>query len=201
MTEKTKDLGKVKLVQIQPFGLIIESGTGEIYDPSRRVEVDSLLITQLGIETVTPEGGRVLDIHHINHPGKAYDNKDLISIGFTSHYEAMRRRFGEHMVDGVAGENIIIEYDQEVWMEDLGQQIAIVSAQTGKRTLLDVVRFAAPCDNFSHFVANKQDERLPAAELKSTLQFLNNGRRGFLLVLSEGQEAVTVEPGDRVFGV
>ena len=201
MMENTRELGKVKLVQIQPSGLIVETEAGEVYDASRRVEVDRLIITPLGVETVTPEGERVLDIHHINHPGKAYDNKDLVSIGFTSHYAAMRERFGEHMVDGVAGENIIIDYDREVWMEDLGQQIAIESAKTGKRALLDVVRFAAPCDNFSHFVTSKQDERLPAAELKSTLQFLNNGRRGFLLVLSEGQESVVVEHGDRVWGV
>ena len=200
MIEKMKDLSKVKVVQIQPSGLIVELGTGEIYDPSRRVEIESLTITPFGVEALTPDGERVLDIHHINHPGKAYDNKDLVSIGFTSHYAVMRERFGEHMVDGVAGENIIIEYVREVWMEDLGQQIEIESERTGKRTLLDVVRFAAPCDNFSHFVANKQDGRLPANELKSTLQFLNNGRRGFLLVLSEGQEKATVEPGDRVFG-
>ena len=201
MMENTRELGKVKLVQIQPSGLIVETEAGEVYDASRRVEVDRLIITPLGVETVTPEGERVLDIHHINHPGKAYDNKDLVSIGFTSHYAAMRERFGEHMVDGVAGENIIIEYDREVWMEDLGHQIAIESAKTGKRALLDIVRFAAPCDNFSHFVADSQHERLPAAELKSTLQFLNNGRRGFLLVLSEGQESVVVEYGDRVWGV
>jgi len=201
MAERTRELGRVKLVQLQPSGLIIESGTGEIYDPSRRVQVESLLITALGVETATPEGERVLDIHHMKHPDKAYDNKDLVSIGFTSHYAAMRKRFGEHMVDGVAGENIIIEYDQEVWMEDLGQQLAIESAKTGARALLDVVAFAAPCEGFSHFAADSQDEPLPAGELKTTLQFLNNGRRGFLLVLSEGQEEARVEPGDRVFAV
>ena len=60
----------------------------------------------------------MLDIHHdINHPDKAYDDDDLVSIGFTSHYKAMRERFGAHIEDGTAGENIIIEYDQEVWME------------------------------------------------------------------------------------
>jgi hypothetical protein len=125
----------------------------------------------------------------------------MVSIGFTSHYEAMRARFGEHMVDGIAGENIIIEYGEEVWPEDLGQHIVIENTGTGLRALLDVVSFAAPCDEFSHFAARSQNERLPAGELKSTLQFLNNGRRGFLLVLSGDQEAATVQPGDRVFRV
>jgi len=201
MKNTIRELGNVKLVQVQPSGLIIETPSGYFYDVTRRVEVDRLLITSLGIEAITSEGDHVLDIHHINHPDKAYDNDDLVSIGFTSHYEAMRARFGEHMVDGSAGENIIIEYAAEVWTEDLGRQIAIESAETGHRTLLDVVKYAAPCEEFSHFAANHQHERLPAAELKSTLQFLNNGRRGFLLVLSEGQEAASVQSGDQVFVV
>ena len=201
MVENMRELGKVKLVQVQPSGLIIKTPSGYFYDASRRVEVDRLRITSLGIEATTPEGEHVLDIHHINHPDKAYDNNDLISIGFTSHYNVMRARFGEHMVDGIAGENIIIEYGEEVWLEDLEQQIAIENTETWHRTLLDVVCFAAPCDEFSHFAARSQQERLPVPELKATLQFLNNGRRGFLFVLSEGQEAATVQPGDRVFVV
>jgi hypothetical protein len=114
MGEKIRELGKVKLVQVQPSGLIIETPSGWVYDASRRVAVEKLLITSMGVEATTADGEYVLDIHHINHPDKAYDNDDLISIGFTSHYAAMRERFGEHMVDGVAGENIMIEYDREV---------------------------------------------------------------------------------------
>jgi hypothetical protein len=201
IVEEIRDLGKIKLVQLQPTGLIIETPSGYFYDASRRVEVDRLLITSKGIEATTPDGEHVLDIHHLDHPDKAYGDDDLVSIGFTSHYEAMRDRFGEHMVDGIAGENVIIEYDEEVWVDDIGQQIAIENKETGQMTLLDVVCYAAPCDEFSHFVAQSQDKRLPAIELKATLQFLNNGRRGFLFVLSEGQEAAIVQPGDRVFGV
>ncbi len=201
MVDNADELGRVKLVQLQPSGLIIEKASGYFYDASRRVEVDRLLITSKGIEATTPEGEHVLDIHHIDHPDKAYDNNDLICIGFTSHYDAMRARFGEHMVDGIAGENIIIEYGEEVWPEDLGQQIVIENIDTAHRTLLDVVCFAAPCDEFSHFSARSQQARLPAEELKSTLKFLNNGRRGFLLVLSDGQETATVQPGDKVYRV
>lgn len=201
MAENIQELGRVKLVQVQPSGLIIETPRGDFYDVSRRVEVEKLIITPLGIEATTAEGAHVLDIHHISHPDKQYDNDDLVSIGFTSHYVAMRERFGSHMVDGTAGENIIIEYDQEVWMDDLGQQVVIENTETGKRTYLDVLKFAAPCKEFSHFVANSQHEELPAVELKSTLQFLNNGRRGFLLVLSDGQELGTIQAGDRVFSI
>ncbi|MGB6422687.1 MAG: hypothetical protein WBF05_12685 [Anaerolineales bacterium] len=201
MIENFRELGIVKLVQVQPSGLIIETPSGSFYDASRRVEVESLGITSRGIEATTPEGEHVLDIHHIDHPDKAYDNNDLVCIGFTSHYEGMRTRFGDHMVDGTAGENIIIEYEQEVWPEDLGQQIAFENTNTGHRALLDVVSFAPPCEEFSHFAANSQYKRLPAEKLKATLQFLGNGRRGYLLVLSDNQEPVTVRSGDRVFVV
>lgn len=199
MIEKLNLLGYVKLTQLQPTGLIINTPSGEFYDPSRRVVVDSLQISPLGIEAITPDGEHVLDIHHIDHPDKKYDNDDLVCIGFSSHYAAMRARFGEHMVDGVAGENIIIQAEKEIWPEELGQRIGFESSETGDITFLDVVKFAAPCEEFSHFAAQSQHKRLPAAELKATLQFLGNGRRGYLLVLSDGQEPVIVQPQDRVF--
>ena len=163
--------------------------------------VEILCITSMGIEATTPEGEHVLDIHHIDHPNKAYDNDDLVCIGFTSHYQKMRARFGEHMVDGIAGENITIEYEQEVWLEDLGHQIAIENADTGHMARLVVLNFAAPCAEFSHFAASSQHKQLPAAKLKDTLQFLGNGRRGFLLVMIDSQEPATVRSGDRVFVV
>jgi len=199
LIEKLNLLGYVKLTQLQPTGLIVNTPSGEFYDPSRRVVVDSLQISPLGIEAITPDGEHVLDIHHIDHPDKKYDNDDLVCIGFSSHYAAMRARFGEHMIDGIAGENIIIQAEKEIWPEDLGQRLGFESSETGDITFLDVVKFAAPCEEFSHFAAQSQHQRLPAAELKATLQFLGNGRRGYLLVLSDGQEPAIVQPKDRVF--
>ena len=201
MAETLRQLGHVKLVQVQPSGLIIETPAGYFYDAIRRLEVDSLQITPLGIEATTPEGEHVLDIHHISHPDKAYDNDDLVCIGFTAHYEAMRGRFGEHMVDGIAGENIIIDYAEEIWPDDLDQRLAIENQDTGQKAMLDLVSFAAPCREFSRFATQSQREDLPANKLKETLQFLGNGRRGFLLVLSEGQETAVVRRGDKVFVV
>ena len=71
MAKEFRDLGKVKLVQVQPSGLIIETPSGYFYDASRRVEVDRLLISSKGIEATTPEGEHVLDIHHIDDGDKA----------------------------------------------------------------------------------------------------------------------------------
>jgi hypothetical protein len=196
MVENIRELGVIKLVQLQPNGLIIKRPTGYLYDESRRVEVDQLLITPKGIEATTPEGEKLLDIHHLDHPGKEYDDDDLVCIGFTAHYDKMRERFGRHMVYGSAGENIIIEHPDEIWLDDLGGQVAFENQDTGELLVLKDVQVAEPCEEFSHFVAQRQEERLSAGELKEILQFLGEGRRGYLMVLKEGQGVV--RPGDKV---
>lgn len=113
----------------------------------------------------------------------------------------MRERFGEHMQDGSAGENIIIECQEEIWLPDLGKKVEIHNPETGKIVSLDVTKIAAPCDEFSHFAAESQGQRLPANELKETLQFLGDGRRGFLLSLGADQENGLVQPGDIVYAI
>ncbi len=45
MSENFRELGRVKLVQVQPDGLIIETPSGYFYDASRLVMVDRLYIT------------------------------------------------------------------------------------------------------------------------------------------------------------
>ena len=200
-----RPLGQVSLVQLQPQGLIVatpdKTPTGYFYDPSGLVEVEQLRLSPLGIEATLPNGEHVLDIHHINHPGKEYDDDDLVCIAFTSHYEAMRARFGSKMVDGIAGENIIIKCDREIWPEDLGQQIIIESATSGCQLRLEMTSHANPCQEFSQFALGNQYEKPPAAVMKETLQFLGNGRRGFLYIMPEGQESATVQPGDKVLVV
>lgn len=198
MVKIIRELGQVLLVQLQPNGLIIEKDGGYFYDVSRRVEVDQLTINPKGIETVTPEGEHVLDIHHLDHPDKEYDDDDLVCIGFSAHYDKMRERFGDHLVYGSAGENIIIKAPDEIWLSDLGNQIGIENQETGQMLVLDQIQVANPCEEFSHFVAQMEQERLPASDLKEILQFLEHGRRGFLMVLKPDQEGV-VRSGDKVY--
>lgn len=196
-------LGKVRLVQLQPDGLIVDSPgetpTGSFYDAARRVPVDELQITPRGIEATLPTGDTVLDIHHLDHPRKEYDSDDLVCVGFSAHYEAMRAEFGEHMVDGIAGENILIDYPAEVWPSDLGPSVGIEDQNTGVIATLSLMSFAAPCVEFSQFCAQSQHEKLPTSRIREILRFLGRGRRGYLLVLDEAHDVVTVRPGDRVF--
>ncbi len=201
MSNIKREVGQVKIVQLQPNGLFIDdekTATGYFYDPSRLVEVQQLTITPLGIETITPDGERVLDIHHISHPDKEYDDDDLVSIGFTSHYVRMRENFGEHLIDGIAGENIIVAFDEEIWLNDLGGKIGLKNQDTGTITTFQMQSQADPCREFSSFALGSQYEKHPAATLKKALQFLGNGRRGFLFVMDEGQEPANVRVGDKL---
>lgn len=203
MYKKAKQLGHVNLVQLQPNGLVIDTldktPTGHFYDPTRLIQVDRLVITPLGIEATIPGGEHVLDIHHTNHPDKAYGNDDLICIGFTSHYDAMRTYFGAHMVNGIAGENIIIEYSEEIWPDDLQQKLGVENQDTGEMAILEMVKYAAPCVEFGQYCIQNQYEKIATNEMKDLLKFLGNGRRGFLLVLNKIHDVVTVKPGDKVF--
>ena len=108
----------------------------------------------------------------------------------------MRERFGEHVQDGTAGENIIIASDEEIWLPDLGRLVEFHNPDSREVITLEVTRIAAPCDPFSHFTANSQDQRLPPEVLKETLQYLDNGRRGFLLKLVEEGAVGIVQVGD-----
>jgi len=201
--QKATRSGVVSLVQLQPNGLIVDlpepSAVRSFYDASRRVEVDRLEVTSRGIQATLPTGEQVLDIHHLDHADKAYDDDDLVCVGFTAHYDAMRAEFGEHMVDGIAGENIIIDYPDEVWPDDLGTALAIENQDSGEVATLELVSFASPCVEFSRFCVERQHDEIPASRLGEILRFLGNGRRGFLLVLDDALDTVTVRPGDRVF--
>ena len=202
-SNNARPIGEVRLVQLQPSGLIIDNpdpkGPASFYDASRRVEVNQLEITPRGIHATLPTGEQVLDIHHLDHPDKAYDDDDLVCVGFTSHYAAMRAEFGEHMVNGIAGENILIDYSHEVWPDDLGKALVIENQDTGVMATLRMVSFAEPCVEFSIFCAQRQNEEVSGRRLGEILRFLGNGRRGFLLVLDDSLEEVSVRPGDRVF--
>jgi hypothetical protein len=139
MIDNLRQLGQVKITQVQPSGLIIQTPSGYIYDPYRRVEVPQLFLTHQGIEAETIQGERIFDIRHAAHPETHNEGNNAISISFTSHYTRMRARFGKHMQDGIASENINIASAEQVWLDDLGQQIIIQDPYGGRQVVLDVI--------------------------------------------------------------
>lgn len=196
-----REIGRIKQVQIQRSSLKPGERLSKYYDPSPLLLVESLEMTPDGVFGITINGKQVMDVHHIDHPtSHNHDGINGVSLGFTSHYEAMRTQFGEHLVDGCAGENILIETDAIIALNDLGNRIAIQSEETGEFVFLTNLKVAAPCVEFSQYAAN-HGMPLAAEPLKATLQFLNDGVRGFYATVIAQETFMPVKAGDRVFVV
>jgi hypothetical protein len=192
------EIGRIKLLQVQQSGLKVKQQPYGYYDPTPLLSVKSLRLYPDGVIGVTPDGRRVIDVHHMDHPAsRNHKGVNGVSVGFTSHYEAMRGKFGDHLVDGCAGENILVEAKDIITLADLGKQLAIQTQKTGELIYLTCLKVAAPCVEFSLFAAS-HGMALPAPQLKETLQFLDGGKRGFYAIVAGQSDEMLVQAGDRV---
>lgn len=194
------EIGRITQVQIQRSSLKIGQKPYRYYDPSPLLIVNSLLLSTRGVMGVTAEGEEIIDVHHADHSSSRNREINAVSIGFTSHYQSIRAHFGPHLPDGCAGENILVETEDEQELAHLEHGIAIQSADTGLIVRLTDIMVAAPCVEFSQFAAC---DIMPLAgeRLKEALQFLDNGKRGFYMVLALEQEPGAIQAGDMVFSL
>jgi hypothetical protein len=105
----------------------------------------------------------------------------------------MRERFGEHMIVGCAGESVIVETPRRIALDEVQGGLAILSPDGKERVRLARVCVAAPCKPFSGFAHREQV--VEPETLKGTLQFLDQGTRGFRCV-PEVSGAVEIAIGD-----
>jgi hypothetical protein len=196
-----REIGHITLLQIQRSGLKVGNRLHTYYDPTPLLVVESLLVSPKGVIGITSDGKQVTDIHHIEHPN-SHNHRGIngVSVGFTSHYRAMRKKFGEHLVNGCAGENILVEADSSFSAADLGNRLAIQSQQTGQFVYLTRFKVAAPCIEFSQFAAN-DGMPMPAEQLKEALQFLDGGQRGFYATVEDQSDQLSIQAGGKVFVV
>ena len=189
-----RTIGTVARLQIQRASLKTGAKPDRVYDPGAIVAVPRLAVTPDGVLGAHADGGWLVDVHHRAHPEtKNEDGLHGVSVGFTAHYAAMRDRFGERIVLGCAGENIIVVTDRFVTYEELAGGVALVAGGQGpERVRLRVVQVAHPCRPFTGWALGG---RVESEVLKSHLQFLDDGMRGFYCV---GEGAGTVEVGDQL---
>ena len=134
-----------------------------------------------------------MDVHHRAHPHtKNEDGGHGVSLGFTSHYSLMRDRFGDRITPGCAGENILVETGGRVGFDDLARGVACIAGDGHELVRLEVLQVAHPCRPFSGWALGGMVE---SDVLKETLQFLDDGMRGFYCL---GVGAGIVAVGDRV---
>ena len=183
MKKQRIEIGKVIFVQVQRVPLKQGPRSERYYDPSGLVRVPGLDLSPNGVVGLAADGERILDAHHRDHPESRFMGLNGISVGFTPHYERMRNDFGDHLTDGIAGENVIVESEKAFSVDDL-QGLLVFENPDGSECRMRLYKAMAPCDEFSHF-AKQAKERLPASTLKATLQALEDGRRGFTIALDD----------------
>jgi hypothetical protein len=186
--------GTIVRLQIQRASLKTGEKPDRVYDPAPILAVERLAVSSDGVlGGGPPEGGWLVDVHHRAHPStKNEDGLHGVSVGFTSHYALMRDRFGKRIAPGCAGENILAESDRRLTFADLQGGLAIVGPDGLERVRLRVLQVAHPCRPFTGWALGG---RVEADVLKSHLQFLDEGMRGFYAV-GEGEGIVSL--GDRL---
>lgn len=185
-------IGTITRLQIQRGSLKIGEKPMRRYDPGALLAVPRLNITPDGALGAR-DGEWIVDVHHRAHPfTKNEDGLHGISLGFTSHYDEMRKRFGARIDVGCAGENIIATASKRLAYEELAGGVAILSPDGTERVRLRVLQVAHPCKPFTGWALGKTVE---PQELKAHLQFLDDGMRGFYCV---GEGTGTVALGDSI---
>lgn len=187
-------IGTVAFVQIQRYSMKQMMNDDLAYDTNPLQNVEKLWLSGQGIMGVA-DNTTIVDVHSINHPESKYRGNNKISFGFLPNYGAMRARFGAHLVDGIAGENILIDVESELPRDILGKTWLLEIAD-GRRIPFKSVVYALPCREFSIFCTQRP---IAGTELKETLQFLNNGRRGYYAELAQDDLTCYVQSGDTLY--
>ncbi len=176
------------MVQIQ-LHVMTDRGT---YETDALVECDRLKLTPDGLYGLS-DGAWIVDRHHRHHPDAKYWHADeVLSFGFSSHYEHMWEVF-RPTAPGRGGENVIVDADQMMTQAAIAGGLRIETAH-GKIEFRSP-QIAEPCVEFTRYMTNRPDA--DARELKPWRERLGNGVRGFVVGVDD-TEPFDIAPGDSV---
>lgn len=157
------------------------------YDPTPIRHVEGLLVDVRGATGVA-DGDKILDVHHVDHPmTRNHGQASGLSVGFTAHYGAMRARFGDRVSDGVAGENVLVDSDEQMTRERLAA--GAFRTREGRTVPFVEVEIAEPCVEFSRYVLGVKPGET-AQPMREPLRALMGGMRGFYVALAEPVELI-----------
>ena len=191
-----------------------------VYDPSCLREVDALRLTPNGVVGLMSDGSEVLDVHHSGHP-LSRDRRGLagVSVMGTGDYRALRARYGPHLVDGVAGEGVLVDHPPGLARRTMPAEVTLRrsliapgsavsvehddSSGTGDRPelLLHSVQVAEPCVEFTRFCLRLPASDVVGSDVTAGLADLGAGARGYKMVagaewvLRRG-DVLLIPPGD-----
>src|SRR5256885_7721119 len=130
-----REIGAVVRLQIQRSSLKTGEKPHRVYDHSPVLSVRRLAVDGDGVLGEGEDQSWIVDVHHRAHPRtKNPDGLHGVSVGFTSHYDAMQQRFSDRVTLGCAGENIIVETSRRFTLEDLAAGLVCVGTGLNDRT-------------------------------------------------------------------
>ncbi|MET0865558.1 MAG: hypothetical protein ABWZ98_14600 [Nakamurella sp.] len=186
----------LRIVRLQVQNGPVKTGRAPLrrYQPAAIVPVVSITASPRGVRGVTADGELILDVHHQDHP-RSRDRKGKAGILFmgTGDYDALRRRYGSHLVDGIAGETVLLDAPDGLAGRPLPKTVTVKTA--AGLLELHAVRPADPCVEFSRFCLRQEVSPEVDDTVRKTLVDLDGGARGYRSVASaEG----TISLGDVV---
>ena len=187
-----RELGCIARLQVQVEPLKRGEKPNRVYDPTRIREVDELTVTEHGVlGHVDGKDEPIVDAHHRDHPRSRFRGDNGLSLGVLGHYTLLRERFGDHVVDGIAGENVLLDHPGRLTLEDLDGGVRVLSEEP---VVLAPVVAAEPCVEFSRLVLG---DAAGTTSVREPLQELRGGMRGFYLGVRLGHGA-RLRVGDAV---
>ncbi len=148
------------------------------YRPAAIVPVERIVAGPRGVRGVTADGEDVLDVHHQDHP-QSRDPKGRAGVLFmgTGDYLTLRKRYGDHVVDGIAGETVLLDAPSGLAPLNL-PSVVTVSTAGGPLELRDV-RAADPCVEFSRYCLRREPSPTVDDAVRQALVDLDFGARGY----------------------
>ncbi|HUG61695.1 MAG TPA: hypothetical protein VMP03_07610 [Methylomirabilota bacterium] len=189
-------VGEIVRLQIQSASLKVGQAPRRRYNPAPIRAVHSLRLDPGGATGLSEWGDDLEDVHHATHPASKHRGTNGLSVLFTGHYAAIRDRFGPHLTDGIAGENVLVAFDELLGEDDLSSGLLVETAIGGSLTLSGVI-VAAPCVEFARYALRYPDDERPDRTVTEAVQFLDDGMRGYYTAYIGPAAIITV--GDKVY--
>lgn len=168
------------------------------YRPQVLQEVDRLHVTERGCTGSWSDGDgerQAIDVHHQDHPKSRNRKGDAgVTVMGTGDYQRLRRRYGPHLVDGIAGESILVDAPDGLAETHFPAEFAIDT--TAEMINFHLGRVAAPCVEFSRFCLREAPSAEASPAVRQALVDLDRGNRGYRAaavdtgVISVGDELI-----------
>src|SRR5437763_17043664 len=141
-----RSLGRIVRLQFHRSSRETGEKSTRVYDPAPILTVPRLAVGPDGVLGEGPDGAWLVDVHHRAHPHtKNEDGAHGVSLGFTSHYALMQQRFGDLIVTGCRGEDVLVDSVERVTREDLNSGVGGPRADGGGVVTLEDVALVATC--------------------------------------------------------